>query len=129
MKGIIFKLVVVFVITLIISVSIGYKIQEYASNPDFKYTIDGVVQEDFNPKMLGVNIGIITFLILTFMFAGYYIINICILVTTYRGTKEIENEDIMYQRDFADDDNSAIASYIIDGTVETKQDYKAVLVE
>ena len=36
---------------------------------------------------------------------------------------------MIYQRDLSEDYNSAIASYIIDGTVETKQDYQAVIVE
>jgi len=129
MKGIIFKLVVVFLITVIISISVGCTIEKYALDPDFTYTVNGVNQEDFNPKMLGFNAGIIMFFILTLMLAGFYIVNISILVTTYKGTKEIENKDIIYQRDLADDYNSAIASFIIDGTVETRQDYKAVLVE
>ena len=129
MKGIIFKLVILFMITVIISGSIGFIITQFATAPDFTYTVNGVVQTDFDPRMLGVNVGLFTFFILTFMFAGFYITNISILITTYKGTKQIENKNIIYQRDLADDYNSAIASYIIDGTVETKQDYKAVLVE
>lgn len=129
MKGIIFKLVVVFLITVIISSSLGYIIVQYSNTPDFTYTVNGVVQENFNPKMLGFNVGIVMFLILTIVFAGFYVTNIIILITIYKGTKKIENKDIVYQRDLAEDYNSAIASYIVDGTVETKQDYKAVLVE
>lgn len=129
MKKIIFKLVVVFFITLIISVFVGHTVEEYAVSQDFTYTVNGVVQEDFDARMLGFYGGIFIFFILTVFMAGFYIVNMYILITIYRGTKKIENKDIIYQRDLADDYNSAIASYILDGTVETKQDYKAVLVE
>lgn len=129
MKGIIFKLVVVFIITIIIASSIGYGVVKHAASPEFTYTINGVVQKDFNPKKLGFDVGIVAFFALTLMFAGFYVTNISILITTYKGTKKIENKDIIYQRDLSDDYNSAIASYIIDGTIETKQDYKAVLIE
>lgn len=129
MKGIIFKLVIVFLITVIIASSFGYIIAQYSNTPGFTYTVNGVVQEDFNPKVLGFKVGLFMFLILTIVFLWFYVTNIIILTTTYKGTKKIENKNIVYQRDLADDYNSAIASYIVDGTVESKQDYKAVLVE
>lgn len=129
MKGIIFKLVVIFLLTVAISVTFGYATVQEANRPDFVYTVNGVVQTDFSPIVLGLQVGTMIFVVLTFIFAWFYITNISIFITTYKGTKPIENENIVYQRDLSDDYNSAIASYIIDGTIETKQDYQAVLVE
>jgi len=129
MKGILFKIIFVFMFTLIISISIGAVMTKWAQSPDFTVTVNGVVHTDYNPVSVGVTTGIIFLAVVTSMLGWFYITNIAILITTYRGTKEIEDENIIYQRDLSDDYNSAIASYIIDGTVETKQDYQAVIIE
>ena len=129
MKGILFKVLVVFIFTVIISVSIGAIMTVWAQSPDFTFTVNGVVHTDYNPILVGITTGIIFLAVITAMLGWFYITNIAILITTYRGTKEIEDENIIYQRDLSEDYNSAIASYIIDGTVETKQDYQAVIVE
>ena len=129
MKGILFKVIFVFIFTVIISISIGVVMTVWAQSPDFTFTVNGVVQTEYNPILLGINTGIIFLIVITCMLGWFYITNIAILITTYKGTKEIEDENVIYQRDLSEDYNSAIASYIIDGTVETKQDYQAVIVE
>ena len=129
MKKIIFKLVFVTLFIIMISVSVGDLIVKSAESEDFTYSVNNVVQKNFNPVELGIKIGIVVFIILVISFSGFYILNIITLVSICRGTRKIKNENVIYQRDLSEDYNSAVASYIIDGTVEVKQDYQAVIVE
>ena len=89
MKGILFKVIFVFMCTVIISVSIGAVMTVWAQSPDFTFTVNGVVQTEYNPILLGINTAIIFLIVITCMLGWFYITNITILITTYRGTKEI----------------------------------------
>ncbi len=129
MKGTIIKLIIVFLITIVISASIGVFIGMLAMQEGATLEINGVLQENFDTTTFAIQMALIVFSILTLSFMWFYIINISILISTYRATKKIENKDVIYQRELSEDYNSAVASYIIDGVVETKQDYQAVLVE
>ena len=129
MKGIIFKIVVVFMCSIIISSSIGMVLYIALQNLNVEIVTNDEDLKNLKPIELAIRGTVFSFLCITFMLIWFYIINITILVSTYKGTKKIENKDIIYQRDLADDYNSAIASYIVDGTIETKQDYQAVIVE
>jgi len=129
LKGLIYKIIFVFLITVIISIFSGIFILEMEKNEEALYMINEIEQTDIDFKEFAFQMGITIFVILTMMSLGFYVRNIVLLIATYSATKTITNEDVIYQRDLPKEYNSAIASYIIDGTIEVKQDYKAVLVE